>query len=139
MTYREALQELCERQGFLTPESVLVEASREDSVLHSYFEWNDTEAARRYRLVQAGGLIRSCKVTVTTSPEETRRVRAFTSVPREDGPVYVPTGTALRLERDVVLQQALRDLTALRNKYQSLVDFGEVLRQFMAEAEEAAA
>ena len=136
MTYQEALQSLCERDGFLTPPQVVAAASDPASPLHGYFEWDDSEAARRYRLVQAGGLIRACKVTVTTTtPEEVRRVRAFTSVPRDDGPVYLPTDTALREDRDVVLQQALRDLNALRIKYRGLIDFAEVISAWVGQSE----
>jgi hypothetical protein len=136
-TYKEALEQLCQRDGFLTPQQVVGEAVDPAHPLHDYFEWDDSEAASRYRLAQAGQLIRSVKITVQVSEEETRRVRAYTSVPREDRPVYVPTDTALRQERDVVMAQALRDLAALRNKYRGLVDFGTVLEAFV-ELEQAA-
>lgn len=131
MSIREALTELVIRDGALTPESVLDAAQDEASPLHSQFCWDDTEAAQRFRLYQAGSLIRRIKITVETSPEETRRVRAFVNIPStEPGErgAYIPTDTALAEHRDVVLQQAMRDVAALRAKYANLTDFDAVLR-----------
>lgn len=44
---------------------------------------------------------------------------------------YVPTDEALTAPgtRNVVIQQAARDLAALRRKYRALIDFDAVLRQ----------
>ena len=36
--------------GVFGAEAVVEAARPEDAPLHSYFEWDDTEAARRYRL-----------------------------------------------------------------------------------------
>lgn len=129
MTVRDELQALVDRDGFITAESVLSAAANPTSSLHTRFEWDDTEAARRFRVVQAGLLIRSVKITVATSAEETRRVRAFVSIPRAEGPSeYVPTMEALADERrDVVLQQAIREVAALRRKYSALIDIDAVL------------
>ena len=60
-------------KGVLTPADVVKDASDESSPLHSYFTWDDTEAAHQYRLDQARTLIRNVKVEVTTS---TARVAA---------------------------------------------------------------
>lgn len=54
-----------ERDGRLAPADVVAEASDPASPLHDYFEWDDSEAARKYRLSQARTLIRSIKVEIT--------------------------------------------------------------------------
>lgn len=132
---RSVLMHIYEHEGALTPQAVLEHGTDPDSVLHGFFEWDDSEAARRFRLSQAGELIRRCKITVQTGPEEVRRVRAFTHVaPRAS---YVPTEKALVESRDVVLQQCLRDISALRRKYADLVDFDVVLRQSLGQQEAA--
>lgn len=78
MSTQQALQALYDERGELTPELVLAEASDPEHELHERFVWDDTEAAHRYRLTQAGHLIRSVKVTVQKSPEsQPIRVRAF--------------------------------------------------------------
>ena len=137
-----ALRELAERDGLITPQTVLEAASEPSSPLHDHFTWDDTEAARKYRLVEARSLITRYKITVQKSPDETVRVRAFAHIPAEDGAgFYVPTADALTdpAQRSLVMQQALREVAALRRKYQALVDFDAVLADAMSErAHEAA-
>jgi len=74
--------------GVLKVTDVLEEARKEDSVLHRYFEWDDTEAAERYRREQARALIQRCRIQlVETEPVQ---IRAFVSLPtdREHGGGY---------------------------------------------------
>lgn len=61
----EAARELrrLSQGGIITPAQVVEHARDPESVLHQYFEWDDTEAARRFRLVQAGNLISRVRVT----------------------------------------------------------------------------
>jgi hypothetical protein len=58
------------------------------------------------------------------------RVPMFTNVPGADHREYVSTEAALRDEdrREVVFEQAMREVAALRAKYQSLINFDEVLQ-----------
>lgn len=60
----EVLKEL-ERDGRLFPADVVERARDEDSPLHSHFEWDNNEAADKYRLHQARALIRTVKLMVT--------------------------------------------------------------------------
>lgn len=46
-------------QGRLDPQSVLDDATAEDSPLHPLFEWDDETAAKEHRLQQARRVIRS--------------------------------------------------------------------------------
>ncbi len=65
MTQLEALKEIARRNGgLLQPQAVVDAARRESSPLHGAFCWDDTEAARRYRLIQAQSLIRSFRVEI---------------------------------------------------------------------------
>lgn len=90
MSTQQALQAIYDERGELSPEVVLDVASDPGHELHSRFEWDESEAARRYRLVQAQYLIRSVKVTVQRTPEsQPVRVRAFIA-DRELGPVALP-------------------------------------------------
>jgi hypothetical protein len=60
----DALREL-ERDGRLIPSEVVDSARDPDSPLHSHFEWDNDEAAEKYRLSQARTLIRTVKLMVT--------------------------------------------------------------------------
>lgn len=53
--------------GFLTPEKVLEYAKNEKTYLHTQFCWDDNIAGEKYRLLQAGNIIRSVKVHIVDS------------------------------------------------------------------------
>src|SRR4051812_35266483 len=55
---RDVLLAIREKRGTLTPEVVVEEAADPSHPLHHRFEWNDDEAARKYRLLQAASLLR---------------------------------------------------------------------------------
>lgn len=131
----ETLVSLYERDGKLTPESVVEEATDSASPLHSAFTWDDTEAARKHRLNEARALIRSVRIHIRTAPEETRRVRAFMHVAPQES--YLPTEEALTEHREVVLDQLRRELETLRNKYRALVDVDKALIEMLQPAEAA--
>lgn len=48
----------------VTVETVLAEAEKLDSPLHAFFEWDDTKAAKKFRVMQAYALIMSSKFVV---------------------------------------------------------------------------
>lgn len=74
-TWQDELTELAEaNDGALSPAIVLEKAEDKSSALHSKFEWNQGAAAHAYRLMQAAGLIRACRVRVVISPHEAARV-----------------------------------------------------------------
>ena len=76
-------------------------------------------------------------------PERTVSVRAFLPIPREakKGPSeYDDVYRVLRSEhRDVVFEQAMKDVSALRAKYQALTDFDAVLRSALKSGKKKAA
>lgn len=127
---QSALQAIYDRDGKLTAEAVIAEASDPDSPLHGQFEWDDVTAGHSWRLTQARRLIARCRIVVETSPEKQIKVRAFTHV-RSEG-TYMPTAEVLRSDhREEVLAQCRRDLAQLRAKYELLVDFDSVLREHL--------
>jgi hypothetical protein len=126
----ESLSRL-EAAGELTPRTVLADARDEASPLHLFFEWSDAKAAEKYRLEQAGHLIRS--VTVVMEPSEAQEpvtVRAF--VPVSEGQEqrhYVGTARALGDAdlRKQVLGQAYAELGAIARKYRELKELSQVV------------
>lgn len=118
------LEKLIEKDGTLTAEGVLSEAKKKRSPLHSWFEWDDTEAARQYRLSQARNLIRSITVKVTGSDEDVT-VRAFVNL---GGPEYEEVNTVLGTadRRQVMLKRAKRELKRVRDQYATLNELARV-------------
>ena len=80
MSTQQQLQAIYNRHKMLTPEIVLDEATDPKHPLHPRFEWDDGEAAHRYRLQQAQSMIRSVQVVVERGPErDPIMVRAYVS------------------------------------------------------------
>lgn len=115
-------------EGKLTAQMVVDAAKNEKSPLHGYFEWDDTEAARKWRLHQARNLIR-----VVVQPYEaldSQPIHVWQSlVPdRLSGGGYRTTESVLSNEawRTQLLDQARKELIAVRNKYASLNELAKV-------------
>jgi hypothetical protein len=132
--------ERCERElnkiaksGLLTPEAIVEMARDEDSPLHDGFTWDDSEAAKAWRIEEAKQIIRAL-VYVEETEHGPREVRCFVNVRDEndEGELerkgrYVPVGLAMSdpKYREYVLSIALRDAHSYAEKYR---DFEELAR-----------
>lgn len=126
------LLDLAHNNGHLTADAVVEAASDPSSPLHNAFIWDDEVAGHQYRLHQARMLIGRYKITLVETPDIVVSVRAFTSMPTDDGNRgWQPTEEifATTEGRRIALEQAAREVNNLRKKYQNLVDFDAVLRQ----------
>lgn len=117
-----------ENDGLLRPEDVVQKAEDSESLLHPYFDWDDSEAARKWRLEQARRLIRVAVIII--EPEQTSPVRAYVSL-LGDRPVGNGYRTTVEVLADAgkrrrLLQQALSDLAVFRRKYALLSELAEV-------------
>lgn len=124
----EALNQL-EEEGSLTPQKVVQEARSPKSVLHNYFDWDDADAADKYRLWQARHLINSVKVefmgketqayyNASVEIEDEAPSRAYFSIQRvlNDDELY-----------SKVLQQSVRELKHFQVKYKEVTELREVI------------
>jgi hypothetical protein len=133
---REALLEIASQNGgILNPKTVVDEARDPESVLHGEFEWNDAAAGERYRLAQAGVLIRRVRLTVLRQDAESRKVHAivsrqFQSRPslRNPGGGYEETASILSdpERREEMLSQVIDELAAYRKRYDRLEELSGV-------------
>jgi len=116
--------------GVLKPEDVVQRAKGKSNPLHKYFTWDDTAAAREYRLWQARELIR-VHVRIE-SPGQTFPTRVYVSLDadRQDaGGGYrhiddVLTNTDLRSQ---LLDEADRDFRYWEAKYSHLKELAGVI------------
>lgn len=127
------LQRIHDRDGMLVPDAVVNEAADPASPLHEQFTWDDSEAADKWRLTEARTLIRKAKIKIVKDPDTIVNVRAYVSVNHDGQRGYMRTEQALEVHKDQVFEQAIRDVAALRRRYQSLVEFDEVLRAVLAQ------
>lgn len=73
------------KHGCVKPSVVVKESEPAEAPLHSFFTWENTEAARLWREREAQGIIRSVRVvTVGIEPQEQPVVRAFLNVHASD-------------------------------------------------------
>lgn len=116
-----------EHDGFLPPHAVVEFARNPRTALHESFEWDDGEAAEKYRLWQARHVIR---VHVHVLGGDKDPVRTYVSLlqDRHPGGGYrhiesVMTDKSLRQK---LLDQALREAEMFRRKYQQLDELSGV-------------
>lgn len=110
----------------VTPENIVELAKDEKSVIHNDFEWNDTVAGAKYRLLQAREMIRN--FVFETVEEEKQPVRALqiTTVTN----VYKPVEFFLKNEDEYqsLLKRALSELQAFKARYSSLAELEDVFK-----------
>lgn len=102
----------------------LVDVSRpEDAPLHKEFEWDDGIAAERWREQQGRVMIASIHV-ITDSSVKQDPVRAYFHI-EEKQSNYEPIELIIQDEEKTgrLFQQALKELTAFREKYKTLKAF----------------
>jgi hypothetical protein len=131
VSIKSELTALAVARGQLTPRIVLEHARSPDSPLHSHFEWDDGEAAEKFRLLQASFLIRQVRVKVIAPDgEKTAMVRAFVSLPsdRVSGSGYRHVEAVLSTpdHRSEMLACAAAELETFRRKYKLLSELSDV-------------
>jgi len=110
--------------GRVTPDAVLADAQNAKSPLHDQFEWDDTVAARQYRLQQARELIRSVKVEITTNTKTVSTVRYVRDPSAGEAQGYVEVAK-LRDDKTLAaeaLQAEIRQANALVARARSLAE-----------------
>lgn len=131
MNLRDHLQAIYDERRALTPALVVDAARDEGHPLHPRFEWDDTTAAEKYRLTQAGELIRAARVTYISSGKPSQ-VRAFVPVRDKDyGPAeFVPVDEAMSdpMTSRIVLRDFQRALAQLKAQYGHLTEYAAMLR-----------
>ena len=111
------------------PEQIVEKARDKSTELHKCFEWDDTVAAEKYRLAQAGDIVR--KLVIKRSNEEIREgkpeIRVFHRVDVMSG--YKPIEKIIRNtdEYQSMLRLAFAELHALKVKYQNLHELDYIL------------
>lgn len=130
MSLLATLTAIHEEHGALNPVLLVELAADPNHPLHDRFEWDDTEAAQRWRLEQAGQLLRVVKLPMT--PDRPRDLRAFVAIKGAEShrSEYIPTEAAMSNEftRRLVLADMEREWKSLRRRYQHMTEFADMVR-----------
>jgi hypothetical protein len=128
---RDELLAIRSEHGRLTPEAVVQAASADDHPLHDRFEWDDTTAARKYRLAQARQLIRVVRETYTDRQGNPADVRTFHAIPRAEGMAYEPLGEIVRddVASKVLMNSMEREWRQLKARYEHFSEFRDLILQ----------
>ena len=133
MTQLEALKEIAKRDGgLLRPQAVVDAARPKDSPLHGAFCWNNTEAAQKYRLLQAQQIIRSFRVTIEDNGAK-YETPVFVGVStdrtgeKRDNPYRLAEDVAKSADLQAVAENdALEQLRAIKSRYDHLKRLGDI-------------
>lgn len=111
--------------GTLTPDSIVNFASNPQSVLHSLFEWDDTEAAKMYRLQQARTIINNIQVVVISSGNS-MRINAYEIIKSDNKRFYKNVEEMSKPEINQVINQTIESINELRNKLKIFKELNKV-------------
>lgn len=120
----EELEEI-ERNSTLEANHIIEYAERhKDSELYKCFEWDDTEAARKWRLRQAGMIITNISLEIKEEPRKLQRV--YVSVKDKDTEERVFKNVNEVLNNDEEYQQLIEkakiELIRCKEKYETLLN-----------------
>jgi hypothetical protein len=120
--------------GSLTPRRLLEVARPESHPLHDRFEWNDSVAGEKYRLVQARDLIKSVKLRMIDANNEQLVVPEFVSVTRPTGTAYESVETISQdpMLSAIVLREAEREWKIFERRYRHLDVIMKMVRDAVA-------
>ena len=111
----------------VTPEQILEKAQDSSTELHKCFEWNNDEAAYKWRVHQARMIV--CHLVVKEVDEniEKPEIRLFHKTDSMQG--YKPITLIVRNEDEyeLLLKRAMAELQAFKKKYGTLVELEEII------------
>ena len=115
----EQFAQLAQTDEGLTPQSVLDANRDEGTPLHDSFEWDDSAAAEKYRINQAGHFIRCIlKVSESETKEEPHRAFFITTEVHRYEPIEEIISIHTKYEK--LLDTAYSELLVFKRKYESL-------------------
>lgn len=129
-TIKDELEHLRKTNGGNITAQELVDFARDpDTLSHSRFEWDNDEAAERYRLWQARQLLR-VYVNIEIPDKDPISVRAYVSLPEDRyaglGYRAIEDVLADNDRRNQLLSMAYSDLRTFRSKYKNIKELAEV-------------
>lgn len=119
-----------------TPEELLKASRNKKAPTHSLFEWDDSAAAREYRLVQARVIVSSLQVEITTLKGRKESVRAYIGSSNRGS--YVATLEATSEELTDAENDCINEMRRFKQRWRGLQFVHEVIQAMNAVEQRAA-
>jgi tRNA A37 N6-isopentenylltransferase MiaA len=132
--YKEILRLKAQNKNSVSPELLVESARDESSTLHPLFNWDDAEAASKYRVQQASTILRAIEVVYIEGPKKPSRAFEIVQNKRRGDTKTVTlyaTAEEACADPDVharLVAEAVRGLIAWRNRYQTLNEMRQLVR-----------
>lgn len=101
-----------------TPQTIVEAAADPISPAHQLFTWDDSAAAQRWRLAEAGMLVSSLRVEIIDHERKVQRISAF--IGGSDRGSYVPVLEATADELTEAQAKCWRDMQTFRQRHKGL-------------------
>lgn len=112
--------------GALTAENILAAAEPEDSLFHVLFTWDNSKAAKLYRLEEARKILNNIEVTVIHDGAE-KHIPVYEVVKRPEGRVYKHVDSFTKDDIVQVKGDAVRAFNYWKNKLTIYKEFETVI------------
>lgn len=124
----DEIMEICEELESATPQQILEKARDSNTELHKCFTWDDTEAAKKWRISEARAVVRNLKI-IEQNPDkqsEPTTIRVFYKTDNESG--YKPTKLILKKpdEYKALVERCRSELLAIKQKFNSISEYEEI-------------
>lgn len=119
----------CQSLNEITPQNVLEKARNEKTELHKCFEWDDSVASEKYRLLQARQIIQHFVVVFKDEEESEQKIRSYQITTETNK--YEPTRVILQKpdEYMALLKRAKAELEAFKQRYKMLSELEEIFAE----------
>lgn len=112
----------CQTLDEITPENVLEKAKNSKTELHKCFEWDDSVAGEKYRLIQARQIIQHFMIVSPETDDSSVKVRSYQISTTRN--VYLPSRVIVQQpdEYKALLKRAKAELEAFKQRYKTLAE-----------------
>lgn len=109
-----------------TAHDILDKAKDAETELHKCFEWDDTIAAGKYRIIQARHIVRNLVIVQEDEEPDRQEIRMFYKTAEHEG--YKPTVIIVKKQDEYteLLNRAYSELRAFKQKYAILQELQEI-------------
>jgi hypothetical protein len=120
-----------ENKGLITPDSIVERAKSKTSILHKFFDWDDSIAAQKHRLHQARQLLRVTVEYIETYEDKPVKVFVSLTPDRLTREGYRTLTNVMEDEqlRGILLDDAVSDMETFKKKYALLRELEKVFME----------